>query len=92
MDVEVLKNTLGNLTVLTAALNPSIGNKGWDVKSSDKGIGESLLEINKQIVRVNLWNEYYVGITSNKTVWDEEMIIARSKTLAENVNRLWPIG
>ncbi|MBN4055770.1 DUF262 domain-containing protein [bacterium AH-315-J23] len=89
---EVLKNTLGNLTVLTAALNPSIGNKGWDVKSSDKGIGESLLEINKQIVRVNLWNEYYVGITSNKTVWDEEMIIARSKTLAENVNRLWPIG
>ena len=36
---QKLKNTLGNLTVLTEALNPSVSNAGWELKRGNKGLG-----------------------------------------------------
>lgn len=87
---QLLKNTLGNLTVLTKTLNPSIGNQGWNLKSGDKGIGESLLQLNKQITRTSLWDELYDNLSDGKNVWDEEMILSRSKLLSSIVNELWP--
>jgi len=85
-----LKDSLGNLTILTSSLNPSIGNQGWDIKSGDKGIGESVLQINKQIVQTSLWHERFSGITATENVWNEELILARSKALSASINTIWP--
>lgn len=85
-----LKDTLGNLTILTDKLNPSIGNLGWEVKSGEKGIGESLLQINKSIVRTSLWKEHYQDLPADKKTWDEDLILARSKALSATINARWP--
>lgn len=88
---ENLKNTLGNLTVLTSTLNPSIGNLGWGVKSGDKGIGDSLLQLNKHIIRSPLWEDNFGTSVSGKKDWDEDLITARSKTLSAMVNAMWAL-
>ena len=80
---ERAKNTLGNLTVLTDKLNPSVGNRGWAAKCSDNGIGRSLLELNASVVR----GEYTDG---DKRKWDEAAIAARSGVLADALVHLWP--
>ena len=89
---QKLKNTLGNLTILTSSLNPSIGNLGWEIKSGDKGLGDSLLQINKQIVRTAQWKDHFEITDPEQTGWDEDLILARSKTLSRVINVLWPIG
>ena len=46
---EALKHTLGNLTLLTSSLNPSLGNSGWPEKRV--AIFKSLLVLNRNIAR-----------------------------------------
>lgn len=73
-------NTLGNLTLITGALNPSLSNAAWE--STDKKPGkqerlrESLLALNREIARVQLWNE--------------DAIKNRSGLLASRINTIWP--
>ena len=83
-----LKNTLGNLTLLTEALNPSVSNGGWDLKKGHKGLAKSLLMLNKEIVDVSQWIETF-GLSGAYTTWGEDVIIARSLKLSERVNSIW---
>ena len=83
-----LKNTLGNLTLLTEALNPSVSNGGWDLKKGHKGLAKSLLMLNKEIIDVSQWIETF-GLSGAYTTWGEDVIIARSLKLSERVNSIW---
>ena len=48
-------HTFGNLTLLTEALNPSLGKAGWSVKREK--IGQSLLAINRDIAASDEWSK-----------------------------------
>lgn len=71
---EVAKHSLGNLTLLTMSLNPSIGNVSWVEKKSR--IGQSLLALNRHV--------------ADHLTWDEQAIEARGAALAITINKLWP--
>lgn len=73
---QAAKHTLGNLTLLTRELNPSVGNSGWDIKRGSDGIGDSLLLINRDVIHSKVWNE--------------NEIIGRAQTIAEAIERIWP--
>jgi len=66
-------DTMGNLTLLTEALNPSLSNGPWAAKREK--IAKSLLAINRTI--------------AEKTTWSETEIEARSTALAAIANRTW---
>ncbi len=68
-----LIDTLGNLTLLTDALNPSIGNGPWPEKKEK--IGGSLLAINREIAA--------------ELSWSEDEIELRAASLAAVANRIW---
>jgi hypothetical protein len=67
--------TLGNLTILTQALNSSISNGAWPVKRPALLL-HSLLPINQQL--------------HETTVWDEEAISRRSSDLFMRALKIWP--
>jgi hypothetical protein len=73
-------NTLGNLTLITGSLNPSIGNAAWESAAGKPGkkerLGESLLALNREIAKTPQWNE--------------EAIKSRAELLAERINTIWP--
>ena len=66
-------DTMGNLTLLTEALNPSLSNGPWAAKREK--IAKSLLAINRTI--------------AEKTTWSETEIEARSTALTAIANRIW---
>ena len=66
-------DALGNLTLITNSLNPSIGNAGWEIKRAR--LRESLLVLNREI-------------TSNE-IWDEAAIERRANDLAKVANSIW---
>lgn len=68
-----LINTLGNLTLLTPSLNPSLGHDAW--KDKRGRIAESLLAMNRDIAK--------------QENWSEDVIQKRGRTLSEIVNRRW---
>ncbi len=65
-------DTMGNLTLLTEALNPSISNGPWTAKHEK--IGKSLLAMNRDI--------------AVEPVWSEAEIEKRAGTLSAAANRL----
>ncbi|WP_285412934.1 DUF262 domain-containing protein [Variovorax sp. efr-133-TYG-130] len=67
--------TLGNLTILTQALNSSISNSQWSVKKSEL-MKHSLLPINQLLHDV--------------AVWDEAAIEKRSDELLARALKIWP--
>lgn len=70
-------HTIGNLTLVTGPLNAALSNDPWSEKRTQ--IDEySGLPINKDLV------------THAGDVWDEAMILARSKRLAEIATKIWP--
>ncbi len=73
-------NTLGNLTLITEALNPSLSNAAWESTDKKLGkqerLGESLLALNREIAKVQLWNE--------------DAIKNRAALLATRINTIWP--
>ncbi|MFP2956443.1 DUF262 domain-containing protein [Myxococcus sp. 1LA] len=70
-----LLQTMGNLTILTQALNSTTSNAAWTMKKP-KILGASLLPINQQL-------HDYEG-------WDETTIEKRGKALLEKALKLWP--
>jgi len=66
-------NRLGNLTVVTSSLNPSMGNEPW-VKKRIK-LQKSLLLINRELSQADNWTEVSID--------------ARGEEIAENINKIW---
>ena len=77
-----LVQTIGNLTLVTARLNPALSNSAW-VQPGDackrKGLADhSVLQLNKKLLE------------AAPTVWDEATIQARSLELASLAAATWP--
>ena len=70
-----LIHTLGNLTLITDALNPSLSNSGWAVKRPE------LIKFSK----LNL-NRYFHDIEN----WGEEAIKNRGDELFQKAIKIWP--
>jgi hypothetical protein len=71
---ESLIHTIGNLTLLTKSLNPSLRNSAWPTKKAEIG-KHSILRLNK----------YFSDIAN----WDEEHILARGQALFEHATAIW---
>lgn len=71
---EQVVDTLGNLTVLTQALNPSVGNGAWTMKR--ERLAGSLLVLNREI--------------ATRETWDEDQIERRAADLAATAQKIWP--
>lgn len=68
---------LGNLTLVTRRLNPSIGNSAWEVKR--EALDEhSILHLNRELVR------------DNEEWWNESAIEKRGRELAQLIVDHWP--
>lgn len=70
---EAAKQTIGNLTMITNSLNPSLGNNSWTAKRAR--IAKSLLALNRHV--------------GEHETWDEATIEARGAQLATTVNTVW---
>jgi hypothetical protein len=70
-------HTLGNLTLLTRKLNPSVSNGPWEKKLAQIS-RHSLLRLNKEIE------------AHDQGTWDEAAIHARGKALAALACKTWP--
>lgn len=72
-----LVNCIGNLTLVTRALNPRLGNRAWSYKA---GLlqGDNL-EMNRRLLK-----------DMEGETWNEREINRRSQTLADYVNKVWP--
>lgn len=72
---ESLKHTIGNLTLLTARLNPKLSNSGWQVKRP---------QLSKHSVLM------LSGDLKDALTWDETAIQARSDRLIDLFIEVWP--
>jgi len=76
---NTLKNTIGNLTLVTNSLNPAISNGSWQAKRPE------ILKYSKS----NL-NRYFQPETEdNLSVWNEEKILERADILADLFIQVW---
>lgn len=72
-----LIQSLGNLTLVTQALNSKLSNEAWTVKRAAlQNVGDVLLT-----------NEV---VNSAPEVWDEESIRVRTRKLIEEIIAIWP--
>jgi len=67
-------HTIGNLTILTSSLNPSVSNSSFLIKRKEIG-SQSTLIINQYL--------------QDKPDWDETYIIDRSKLLFDIISKIW---
>ena len=72
-----LIHTIGNLTLVTAKLNPKLSNGPW--RGKRKQLDGSVLAMNKRLLK-----------DSTQTRWDERHIQQRSRQLAQICNDIWP--
>lgn len=72
---EQLLGTLGNLTLVTGSLNPSLSNSAWDTKR--EALAEhSALAMNRRLAA--------------REVWNENAIQERADELLEGAKAIWP--
>lgn len=76
LERDEVKNTFGNLTILTDKLNPSISNANWERKR-EKIRDHTVLQLNKHLV------------TTWEDEWNEETIAERGGWLAEQSAAVW---
>src|SRR5690606_23437959 len=69
-------HSIGNLTILTSSLNPSVSNASFDIKKQEIGQQSTVL-----------LNTYI----QDKQLWDEEEIRKRSKYLFEQIKKIWTV-
>jgi hypothetical protein len=81
-----LVHTLGNLTLVTARLNPALGNMGWEDKK--RWLGEhSLLRLTHGTL---LHAPPTATVDDWAASWDERRIRERGAYLASLALRIWP--
>lgn len=79
---QIIKHSLGNLTLLTTSGNPRLGNLPYTVSDPTLGLSKrealrtSLLKMNQEI--------------ATREQWDEESIAHRADLLSERAIYLWP--
>ena len=73
---DKLIHTIGNLTLLTNKLNPSVSDRNWGYKKSKILVSSKL----------NLNRSYFGDIVE----WNEEEIEVRSRKLSQTAVRVWP--
>lgn len=73
---DKVKNTIGNLTVLTDKLNPSVSNSAWEDKR-DAIQEHTVLLLNRHLI--DTWPEE----------WNEETIAERGVWLADQASDVW---
>ena len=71
---EQLVNAIGNLTLVTSSLNPSLGNESFAEKKVQ--LASSLLVLNREI--------------ATHVAWNEEVIRGRGAELATLATEIWP--
>lgn len=86
---QKLIHTLGNLTVITGALNSSSGNEGWNKKKAQLK-ERSIWLLNRQLCDEGKWKEWDPDLKSSEG-WNEDTIIARGRFIAKKINKLWPL-
>ncbi|WP_172146573.1 DUF262 domain-containing protein [Pseudomonas tumuqii] len=76
-------HTLGNLTLITSSLNPSLSNAGWSNKRPELA----------KFSKLNL-NRYFhapaAGKVDSLTDWNEQTILQRSEDLFSSASEIWP--
>jgi len=80
-----LIHTIGNLTLVTKKLNPSMSNAPW-IASSTNGMSKRVALNEHSVLRLN-----HHLVESNPDTWDEKRIFDRSKLLAEHAVSIWPV-
>ncbi|MFT7293012.1 MAG: hypothetical protein ACI87Q_000858 [Pseudohongiellaceae bacterium] len=81
---NVIKHTLGNLTLITGSLNPSLSNSGWEKKRPEL-VKFSKLNLNRYFYPVS-------GTDDLVALWDESAIEQRGRHLFETACLVWPYG
>ncbi|MBB5188318.1 hypothetical protein HNQ57_002597 [Zhongshania antarctica] len=79
---NVIKHTLGNLTLITGSLNPSLSNSGWEKKRPEL-VKFSKLNLNRYFYPVS-------GADDLVALWDESAIEQRGRHLFETACLVWP--
>lgn len=74
--------SLGNMTLLTAPLNSSIGNETFDIKIAGKGNIEGI----KDYVGSLIVAQEIVDLYNENPIWNEKSINARTKSLFDTLN------
>ena len=69
-----LLHSLGNLTILTSSLNPSVSNASFEIKKEKIGSQSTLII-----------NQYF----QSKVVWDEDEINERGRNLYNSISKIW---
>ena len=72
-----LVHCIGNLTLVTRALNPKLGNRAWSYKA--KLLRADNLEMNRRLLN-----------DMEGETWNEREINRRSQIIADYVNEIWP--
>ena len=76
--------TLGNLTIITQALNTSIRDADWNTKKIGHGTGKAGLE--KYAEGIDIFSSFLA-----RTIWDEKAIEDRAAFLYEKAVAVWSI-
>lgn len=67
-------HTIGNLTILTSSLNPSVSNSSFVIKKQEIGLQSTVI-----------LNTYF----QDKPIWDEKQIQKRSQILFDQISKIW---
>lgn len=76
---NILKNTLGNLTLITGSLNPALSNESWEHKRPE------ILKYSK----LNLNRYFQAEENETLNIWNEEKIIERSNKFTDLFISIW---
>ena len=81
---DMLIQTLGNLTLVSRALNPSMSNAAWQ---GERGKRSALLNYSS----IKLTSDVIQRADSEDNEWTEELIEERTQALVEEILAIWPV-